>query len=290
MNPRKAMLLLAVLFTAYVPLALAQGTYTQIDVPGSNGTFCFGFNTKEDITGTYADASIHWHGFLLRSGAYTFIDYPGAQDTILYGLNDLDQVVGITESIGFLYDSGTHTFTTISYPGAGLTQPISINNAGTIVGTFEKNQFARQRGFELVGSTYTRIKPLNAQRAGAYGISGAGKVVGFATVADDQGILLFSNGKYRHLTIPNAASAIAYGINKAGNALVGYYAPSPDIIAGFVYQNMTLQELQFPGSTSTTAFSVNNAGEVAGYFNDSTGTHGFTWTPPADAEKKSGSE
>jgi uncharacterized membrane protein len=95
------------------------------------------------------------------------------------------------------------------------------------------------------------------------------------------------NGNYKHLTIPNVTNGGQLnGVNPAGNAVVGYYTPSPGITAGFLYQNKTLTTLQFPGSTYTRVFGINASGEVVGYFGDATTLHGFTWTPPGDAAKK----
>ena len=81
MNPRKAGCILAAFLIAFVPLALAQGTYTQFDPPGSIGTFATGIDTAGDIVGYYDDGSSNYHGFLFSGGTYTNIDYPGATYT-----------------------------------------------------------------------------------------------------------------------------------------------------------------------------------------------------------------
>ena len=68
---RKVVLLLAISLILSVPLALGQGTYTQIDEPdGANGTYVQGIDGAGDIVGFYTDASVTTHGFLL-SGALT---------------------------------------------------------------------------------------------------------------------------------------------------------------------------------------------------------------------------
>lgn len=105
------------LLAASVPLALAQGTYANIDVPGSAFTYAWGINTAGEIVGTYDDRSGALHGFLLSGGTYTTIDYPGASDTGLIDINDKGQIVGETDSVGFLYDRNTGTFTDITFRG-----------------------------------------------------------------------------------------------------------------------------------------------------------------------------
>src|SRR5438105_2602115 len=121
MNPRKADCFLVLVLMACAPLALAQGTYTQIDVPGSITTEAVGINTQGDIVGFYADSSNVFHAFLLSGGVYTTIDYPGAAGTDATAINDLGQIVGpyfptIDSVSGYLYDVQTQTFTTVSFP------------------------------------------------------------------------------------------------------------------------------------------------------------------------------
>jgi hypothetical protein len=108
MNLRKSIFFAVFILMVSAPCSLAQGTYTQIDVPGAVQTFCAGINQVGDISGQYADASSVRHGFLLSGGIYTTIDYPGAHDyTALYGINDMSQAVGTAVTargqIGFLY-------------------------------------------------------------------------------------------------------------------------------------------------------------------------------------------
>jgi len=272
----------AALLPAAAPLALAQGTYTQIDYPGAASTFCYGIDTAGDISGYYVDSSGTSHGFLLSGGIYTTIDYPGAQGTYVYGINDEGQVVGFTAgiaTIGFVYNVQAQTFTEISHNGS--LAPTSINNGGEIAGYFAGG------GFELVGSKFIRIKFPHSYANLVWGMSASGEVVGdFINVNSTYVSFLFDHGTYRRLSIPAEPYAQALGISSSGTTVVGiYYVPSQGL--AFLYQNETLQTLQFPGSADTGAIGINDAGEVVGVFYDASNIlHGFTWTPPADAEKK----
>ena len=285
---RKALLSLAVLLLASVPLALAQGTYTQFDVPGALATLGSGIDTAGDIVGTYYDASSNSYGFLLSGGTYTTVDYPGSTDTQLSGINDMGQIVGQTRNpnSGFLYDVQNQTFTTVIYPNANYVFPYAINNAGTIAGAavYGAGQFI---GFELNGSAYRHVLPLRTSQSEVFGITASGRLFGQAFGKNRTLNFSFANGKYSLRLIPNAPGAVVNGVNPAGTALVGYYNPSSGVTAGFLYQTGTLQTLQFPGSSFTAAFGIDAAGEVVGFFEDAEGnSHGFTWTPPADAGKK----
>lgn len=266
------------------PLAVAQGTYTQIDVPGAAATLAAGIDSAGDISGLYVDATIgNSHGFLLSGGTYTTIDYPGFLGTFLYGMNDVGQSVGIAfgtgVNIGFVYDTATQTFTVISYPGSDDTIPYAINNAGTIVGFYQQGH--RTIGFKLEGSIYSKIGTARGISSWALGISAADDVVGgFATPNVINFIL--HHGKYKFVRMPNKLDSEVSAINSAGTALAGSYAPISGTGAGFVSTMRTFEELQFPGTNSTSAWGINNAGEVVGSFVDANAlSHGFLWTPPA---------
>jgi probable HAF family extracellular repeat protein len=290
MNPRKAGCMLAAFLIASLPLALAQGTYTQFDPPGSLYTAAGGIDTAGDIVGYYVDASSNWHGFLFSGGTYTNIDYPGAAYTYPNGINDLGQIVGHSSlGNGFLYDEQTQTFTTIIHPFASQTYAFGINNAGTIVGAYfhvaQHGWNSKWIGFELVGSKFYDVFPPNVEETYVLGVSASDKAVGYSTFASSLSNFFYYRGRYKDLPLPFEAGV--NGINPAGTTVVGAYSPSQNVTAGFVNTSRSFQELQFPGSTNTFASGINASGVVVGYFRDSSNvTHGFTWTPPGDAAKK----
>lgn len=288
---RNAIVLSLALFVvaAFVQLAVAQGTYTQIDYPGvTNGTYVYGINAAGDIVGNYADENFHYHGFVLSDGSYTQIDYPGAPGIALLGINDVGQIVGQTtrhQVVSFLYNMASQTFTTIRYPHASETFVYGINNAGTVVGYYAVCCPEIPFGFEAAGSTYRQLIPPGAVYSDARGISSSGKVVGGAGARDGStSNILFKRGNYYRITIPVGPNYAVYGINPAGTALVGYSYPPA---SGFLYKGQALQTLQFPGAFSTLAYGVNDAGEVVGTFQDSSLLyHGFRWTPHAGAARR----
>lgn len=274
MTSCKAILLLSVFLLASLSLALAQGTYTQIDVPGSLYTYCEGINQAGDVVGQYTDSQRIGHGFVLAGGTYTTIDYPGAQETGLSQINDFGKIVGYADNLGFLYDVKTQQFTEINFPGATTTVATAINNAGWIVG-FAQFEGSYSQAFALIGSTYYPAKPSFGNEY-FYGISAKGEMVGYIQKNDRVVSFSFYQGKYRQINIPNVS--FVFGINSAGTALVGD-GNMDGSTNGFIYQNSILEWLpQFEGY-GVMPQSVNNGGEVVGAFIDSSGhEHGFTWT------------
>jgi len=277
-NPQRAVCFLAVLILAFRSLALAQGTYTEIEVPGASFTYPLGINDYGDIVGWYSGNGGSF-GFLLSEGDYTTIQYPGSTTTVPYGINDFGQIVGYTDlGSGFLYDVETREFTEVSYPGAAQTFPTSINNAGVIAGGFSNG--AGISGFQLLGSKHRQIAPEGATTAYVWGISASGEMVG--TAGGDN---FFANFECRaaackQLLIPRSPDFTVARINSAGTAIVGWHLTSTGTEAGFLYAHGTLTTVQFPGATSTYCFGVNNWGQVTGRYYDFNGSpHGFTWFP-----------
>ena len=135
MNLSKAPYFVAALMIAFVPLASAQGTYTQIDYPGAVETSCIAINSAGDTVGFFKDTDSNTHGFLLSSGTFTQLDVPGASSTQAFGINDLGQIVGFNGTGSFSYDIATQTFSpyptmvprllipkaTVAVPGPGWT-------------------------------------------------------------------------------------------------------------------------------------------------------------------------
>jgi probable HAF family extracellular repeat protein len=278
MKARKAALFLAVLLIASV--ALAQGTYIQIDVPGSLDTWIFGINTAGDMVGQYVDAGNKSHGFLLSGGVYITIDYPAATSTSANGINDVGQIVGSTVDTGFRYDVQTQTFTEVKFPGNGLfTVPFKINNAGTIVGWVHNFSESVFFGFSLTGTAYRKIVPPGYTKSSVSGINNPGEIVGSASSGSQFLNFLLVNGKFRKIQLPPGAVSVL-GINDT-RAIVGSYIARTGNTQGFLLQTGAFQPLVFPGSSFTISEAINNSGEVVGQFKDDNFlTHGFTWTKP----------
>ena len=287
MTKRRSGFCLSLLLLATAPLTLAQGTYTQIDYPGATLTVAAGINSAGDVVGGYQDTSSNSHGFLLSSGIYTTIDDPDAPGAYAVGINDLGQIVGTASYVSYLYDLQSQTFTTISYPDAhDYTDVTAINNSGTVVGILTVNG-RHDVGLILSGGKYRMYLPSGTNRAQLLGVNNSGEAVGIASERLSVNYnLLFANGRFQRLRIPgHYASAVS--INDSG-AIVGAYLPSLRTgYQGFLYEDGMFQEIAFPGSVSGSAQAINDSGEIVGTFSDSSGNqHGFTWTPPAAAEKK----
>ncbi len=274
---------------ASVSLALAQGIYTEIDVPGAFATEPRGMNSSFEIVGSYQDAGGRWHAFLSDDfgTSYETIDAPGAMDTYAFGINDLGQIVGTTnDGHGFVYDLVTRQFGKVLFPGSTFTMPRCISNLGTIAGYFK--YFARYEGFELSGSSYNRIVPPGATATFPAGITYNDTIVGSANIerAPTNINFVFYQGKFNPLMVPVMSEPVVNGVAQNAVAIVGNYQPSPGVSTGFMWNSVTLQTLMFPGAIETGATGINDNEIIVGYFFDSNNIqHGFFWTPAAGAGK-----
>src|SRR5271157_4672682 len=93
------------IFTAALTMLAGEAradlyTFTTIDVPGAVTTDAFGINDAGQVVGTYQDASLIIHGFLLAGGTITTIDRPGSSSTELTGINNSGQIVGYSYGPG----------------------------------------------------------------------------------------------------------------------------------------------------------------------------------------------
>jgi uncharacterized membrane protein len=289
-SSRIALCSLAVILFVASPLALAQGTYTQIDYPGSDGSVTLGINSAGDIVGYYTvEGDTVTHGFMISAGTYTTIDYPGASATVLTGLNDVGQIVGYATTapayVGFSYDIQTQMFEEISFPGTSPnpTYPDAINNGGIVAGWVQLS--SETFGFTLTGTQYRRVEAPIPKHSTVTGIDSAGEVLGDVfSLLDAQENFTSYKGVYHRFAITGVPSGAASSLNASGTAFAGSYSGTGP---GFVYENEVLTTLHFPRAMETFAEGVNDAGEVVGLFYDGGFFHGFTWTPATPTHKDS---
>src|SRR5580698_2510584 len=90
----------------------------------------------------------------------------------------------------------------------------------------------------------------------------------------------FSAGNFGTIDLPAASDSAAYYINDHGE-FAGGYGPDLEVNfsdVGFLLKKNAFKEIKFPGAVQTGAFGLNNAGDVAGTYLDTSGSiHGFQY-------------
>lgn len=137
----------------------ANGKFTPINFPKSNGTQATGINDKGEIVGLYLDSTNTSHGFSKIGTKYTSIDVKGGTNTVAWAVNNNGQItVYATNSSGdfvsFLKTGST--FKKISDPKAGAVGTVvhAPNNKGDIDGTYFNSDGTETFGFLFHGGKY----------------------------------------------------------------------------------------------------------------------------------------
>ena len=274
---------LSIVFLLLSTGALAQYTFTTVDVPGAMETDCNGINRAGVVVGFYLDTSGLAHGFEFVNGSFKFMDVPKSQGTYPYGINDHGQAVGwyadrnfVTH--GFLFTGGK--LSTLDPPNSLLTNAWSLNNAGEVVGTYEDANDIHH-GFTYLNGVFTSYDAPGGILTALTGINTTGAMVGYYDNSNGvlQGFAL-ANQKFTSLNDPSGVDTVATRLNDGGE-VVGYFGGtgtgpfSAFTLSGGIYNTVELS-----GASDTRIRGVNNAGTIVGRYTDFDGVvHGFIGTP-----------
>jgi hypothetical protein len=178
-------------------------------------------------------------------------------------------------------------YTNENFPGSAQTQVTGINNKGFTSG-FWVNKKGTNHGFiEWNGVFASYNDPHTPHMTGSVnqllGVNNAGVAVGFYNSANGHSHAYKVNQSTRVFTaihIPGAVSALATGINNAGD-IVGIATDSAGTTSGWLLHSGHLTTFQFPGGSNTQAFGVNSHDAIVGSYLDGGGVqHGFVLSSP----------
>lgn len=245
--------------------------FRAVSVPGLDDTVATAISDDGNISG-YGTGSTGQTGFFDRSGRKTLVYVPGSTGTRASGVNDQGSVVGTysdaTGTHGFEYTSGIYT--TIDAPAPALpntTSLVAVNNSGQIAGNSLASDVilnSKADGFILSSSMFGFVaSPGNFFTIN--NINNLGQYVG-----SFGGVLLFSasfSSRYTtHFPITDTLDAI----NDSGQMILNksYVIASPTTTLG--------APVQFPYAVSTQILGLNDAGDIAGSYDDASGrSHAF---------------
>jgi probable HAF family extracellular repeat protein len=163
-----------------------------------------------------------------------------------------------------------YVFTIIDDPEFDLQSPdstaaLGINNAGDIVGTFGL------RAFLYGGGAFTPLMYPGSEITSALGINDRGDIVGQFTDGSGTHGFVYTDGTFTPFDVPGAivngrTATHAHGINAKGE-IVGDFDMSVGTGArteGFLYSAGSFTLINFPGADSTSAFGINDIGDIVG--------------------------
>jgi uncharacterized membrane protein len=269
---------------------LDDGRFTSFDVRGAVLTNAYDITNKGQVVGQYYDADDgEQHGFSRdKRGRITTVDFPGVDGSLneSIGANDRREIVGgygnydpvAGELHGYVRDR-TGRFTTNDFPGALVSSNFKNNNRGQVVGAYSvENRIVPMRQFRAYlydHGRYTRIDSPGAAYTLATDVNDRGQVIGAALNRERTAGFSFlrdADGTYTRLPDPpGSLQTIALGINNKGQ-IVGAFAVDPPNdrpqINGFLLDDGKFTVIDFPGAKGTQIWSINDSGQMAGFYLD----------------------
>jgi uncharacterized membrane protein len=246
-------LLVAVAVFANMHMNAQNLTFRSIDIPGATATQARGINPRQDIVGYY-NVGANTHGFLVSRGMLKTIEDPnGIGSTQAWGISPTGDIVGFYGNSS-TNDDDTQTHAFLRHPD----------------GTFVPLDYPD----ELLPPSF----PLPVHTM-AVKITSTGRIVGcFHHHFDDfvttmHGWML-QDGNFEP-PFPLLAS-MNNGITPDGSTIVGVVCQTMTQSHAYVTSDGMTRIIDPPGSISASAWDINPAGKIAGYFTDTAKrTHGF---------------
>ena len=159
---------------------LANGTFTEYDVPGAPTTVVNGINDRADFAGAFGDSfNGPFQAFVSVGGTITSFSVPGAIQTLAYEINNSKQLVvgyyidgsGIVH--GYYRDASGALHFPIDPSGSVGTVLFGVNERNWVVGRYADSPdvthglfFVPPNNFftfDYPGSTFTSLNGINAQ-------------------------------------------------------------------------------------------------------------------------------
>jgi probable HAF family extracellular repeat protein len=262
----------------------AAYTFTPIDVPGALSTSATGINNAGDVVGSFEDHPAGSMGFLYTNGVITTINVPGAVGTSASAISNSGTIAGSFTDVGpptiqtLLFTDTNGVFSQIAYPDATSIGANGINNSGEIVGRVGTGSHGTF-GIVYINGVFStfHFPGMEDQSIAVEGINDSGAIVGFSF----EGGFVDNNGVFTTFNPPDSSLTEAFAISDSGLIVGNYFDSATSQRHGFLYENgvfMNVDDpLAAPGTTELRG--INDAGQIIGFYSDSSGGHGFLATP-----------
>jgi probable HAF family extracellular repeat protein len=253
MNRRSALVLVAVVFVAFVAVGLGAGravsagvqTYTITDL-GTLGSTTVGY-------GINGNAQIAGRSYLLQTvpGDHCTLRHPNCRVTVFRAFR---------YGAGQIRDIGTL--------GGTFSDARAINSNGDVAGfsTLSGTSLSPNFAFLYSNGQMKDLGTLGGFSSHAYGINDFGEVVGdsyTASGADDA--FLYGGGKMTDLGALGSLGSSANDINNVHQVVGASEVANGSGMHAFLWSNGTMKDIGTLGGSQSIAYAINDGGQIVGY-------------------------
>lgn len=277
------------------------GKMTSLGNLGGGSAIGQAINSSGQVAGYSTTSQGSYNGFISINGKLESVGFLACCYSDAEGVNDLGQVTGASSTANgdihpYLWTNGKMkdlgTLPGGSFPGAWNTGE-AVNNSGEVVGWGYGDG-----GFFAILWSNGKIENLGSLGGGlsqAFAINDAGQITGQAYITGGIGAdaFLYDNGVMQDLgtiTSPSGGNGqYAYGLGLNNNGVVvgesTYQTNGTGIVYhAFVYRNGKMQDLNHlipakSGWVLSTAYAINDAGQITGYGTLKNQQRAFLLTP-----------
>ena len=266
---------------------------TQLDFPGSPGTFGYSVNAGGQVAGTYVGTNGFGQAFVYSGGAYTALPTLGGRGSGLGAINAAGVVAGSSRITGATPTDASPDHATVwihsTQPGStayvakdlgtlGGLQSFGngINAAGQVVGQSDVAS-GDTHAFKYAGGTMVDLGTLGGGTfSEASAVNAGGIAVGAATdTPDPTGTFVATYWDAANaihevpIPVPNGGYSTALCVNDRGLVGGGFYSPDFSIEDAFLYDTVagTFTDLGHLNDefNNSSLLGVNTSGMAVGY-------------------------